>query len=73
MENNTPLLCSISQTMELLNLPRRTMYSLMNRGALPPSFRLGGRRVFRRADLTRWIDLGMPPLEKFQVLAGAKK
>jgi len=58
--------------MELLGLPRRTLYSLMNRGALPPSYKLGGKRVFRRHDLTRWVELGMPPLEKFQILTGVK-
>jgi excisionase family DNA binding protein len=74
MQNNPePLLLGISQTMELLGCPRRTLYSLMNAGKLPPSFRLGGKRVFRRQDLTRWIDLGMPNLERFQVLTGGRK
>jgi excisionase family DNA binding protein len=73
MENNEPLLLSIADTMHLLNLPRRTLYSLLNSGALPPSFKLGGKRVFRRQDLTRWVDLGMPPLEKYLVLTGGKR
>jgi len=72
MENADPLLLSIEQTGKLLNIPRRTLYHLMNAGSLPPSFRLGGRRVFRRADLEKWVGLGMPPLEKFLVLAGGR-
>jgi len=71
--NNLPLLLSISQTMELLGLPRRTLYGLMDRGALPPSFKLGGRRVFRRADLEKWIALGLPPIERFLTLTERKR
>lgn len=75
MENKSfePLLVSIDQAGQMLNLPRRTMYALMHRGSLPPSYKVGGRRVFRRADLIKWIDLGMPSLEKFLVLTGGKK
>jgi len=68
-----PLICSIAETMHLLGLPRRSLYSLMNSGALPPSFKLGGKRVFRRQDLTRWVELGMPPLERFLVLTGRRQ
>jgi excisionase family DNA binding protein len=63
-----PLLLTLEQTGELLGIPRRTLYTLMNCGRLPRSFRLGKRRLFRRDDLTRWVELGMPPLEKFEVL-----
>jgi len=73
MENNEPLLLSIEQAGRLLNLPRRTLYALMHRGALPPSYKLGGKRVFRRADLITWIELGMPCLEKFLVITGGGK
>jgi excisionase family DNA binding protein len=69
---DTALLLTIDQTGKLLGIPRRTLYSLMNGGKLPPSFKLGGKRVFRHADLTRWVDLGMPPLERFQVLTGGR-
>jgi excisionase family DNA binding protein len=73
MPDDAALLLTIDQTGKLLGIPRRSLYSLMNVGKLPPSFKLGGKRVFRRDDLTRWVDLGMPPLSKFQVLTRAAR
>lgn len=67
---NEPLLLSVDDTARLLGLGRRTVYSLMHGGKLPPSHKLGGKRVFVRDDLTEWVRLGMPPLERFQVLTG---
>jgi excisionase family DNA binding protein len=67
------LLLDVDSTCQLLGLPRRTLYSLMSRGALPPSFRLGKKRVFRRQDLEKWVSMGMPSLEKFLVLAGGSQ
>jgi len=68
-----PLILSIAETVRLLGLPRRTLYRLMNAGALPPSFKLGGKRVFRRADLEKWIALGLPPIERFLTLTERKR
>ncbi len=68
MKQIEPLLLSVSQTALLLGIGRRTLYGLIAAGKLPPSFLLGGRRIFRRSDLETWIDLGMPPLERFLVL-----
>lgn len=68
--NAEPLLLSIDQASALLGIPRRTLYSLMNSGRLPRSFKIGGRRVFRRDDLTRWVELGLPTLQRFEVLMG---
>lgn len=65
-----PLLLSVDDTARLLGLGRRTLYSLMNSGKICPSYRLGGRRCFRRDDLNRWVEMGMPSLERFQVLTG---
>jgi excisionase family DNA binding protein len=64
-----PLLLSIDAASALLGIPRRSLYSMMNAGKLPPSFKLQGRRVFRRDDLTRWVEMGMPSLQKFEVLS----
>jgi excisionase family DNA binding protein len=65
-----PLLLSIDDTGKLLGVPRRTLYSMMASGKLPPSFKLGGKRVFRRADIEQWVRLGMPCLGRFLVLTG---
>ena len=68
-----PLLCSIDETAALLGLGRRTVYSLMNAGKLPPSHKIGGKRVFVRADIERWVELEMPSLERFITLTGKKR
>ena len=65
------LLLTINETAKLLGLHRRTVYTLISGGNLPRSFKLGGRRVFRRADLETWIELGLPPLERFETLTRA--
>ena len=67
------LLCSIDETAALLGLGRRTVYTLMHGGKLPPSHKIGGKRVFVRADIERWVELGMPSLERFMTLTGKKR
>lgn len=71
--HNEPLLLSIGGAAELLGIPRRSIYSMMNSGRLPRSFKIGGRRLFRRDDLVEWVRLGMPPLQQFEILKGADR
>jgi len=70
--NAEPLLLSIDGASAMLGIPRRSLYAMMNAGKLPASFKLQGRRVFRRDDLLEWVRLGMPSLVKYQVLAGGQ-
>jgi predicted DNA-binding transcriptional regulator AlpA len=37
-------------------------------GRTPKSLRLGGRVLWRRADLSRWVELGMPDRATFEAL-----
>jgi len=67
-----PLLLTPAQVARMLGVGRRTLYSLLHAGKLPPSYRLGGERVWRRDDITLWVEWGMPPLERFQTLASGK-
>jgi predicted DNA-binding transcriptional regulator AlpA len=49
---------------EVAELTRRTiggLYALRYRGSGPPSFRLGGRLVYRRGDVVAWIEGTLPP------------
>ena len=75
MKNENPLLLTIDDAAKLLGLHRRTVYTLISGGKLPRSYKLGGRRVFRRADLETWIDLGLPAQERFETItrAGARR
>jgi predicted DNA-binding transcriptional regulator AlpA len=49
-------LMSIGEVAELTRRSLNALYSLRYRGSGPPSFRLGRRLVYRRADVLAWID-----------------
>ncbi len=49
-----PVLLTIRETVERTTLSRRTIYSLIQSGALP-SVKIGGARRVREVDLERFI------------------
>ncbi len=68
------LLLSVSDVCKLLNVQRTLFYNLISTGAfgcLP--VRLGRRRLYKRSDVLRWIELNCPPREKFLALTGGGK
>ena len=72
MSNTTlePLLLSPSEVSQLLGISRSKVFELISKGALCPSYKIGQARKFKRSDIEKWIDLGMPTIDKFQQLAG---
>jgi excisionase family DNA binding protein len=73
MMNNTalePLLLSPSEVGRLLGISRSKVFELIASGQLPPSYKLGRSRKFKRTDIEQWIDWGMPSLDKYIQLAG---
>ena len=68
MVNDTiePLLLSVKDVGLLLGCGLTKTHELISSGKLPPSFKLGGSRKFRRTDIEKWIDLGMPSIDKFE-------
>lgn len=50
-----PILLSMNETARSLGLSRSTLYRLLNRGAGPRSFRLGGRRYYPLTEMTDWV------------------
>jgi len=71
---DNPLLLSVDDTCKLLNIHRTLFYSMISTGQFGPlPLRLGRRRMYRRADVERWIEFGAPAREKFLVLTGGKR
>ena len=60
-----PLLLSPAEVGALIGCSRSKVFELLSGGALPPSFKVGGSRKFRRRDIERWIELDCPNLERF--------
>lgn len=57
-----PLLLTIGQVCEKINLGRTTFYQLRQSGGFAPTVhRLGGKLLVRADELTRWVESGMPP------------
>ena len=61
----TPLLLRAAECASLCGVSRRTWDRLKSSGKLPPSFKLGNSRVWKRCDLESWIRWNMPCLDKF--------
>jgi predicted DNA-binding transcriptional regulator AlpA len=51
-----PDLMSIDEVAELTRKSRQALYSMRYTRTGPPSFRLGRRLVYRRADVLAWIE-----------------
>jgi len=63
-----PLLLSCSQVGALIGVSRSKVFQLLSEGKLPPSFKIGGSRRFKRNDVLRWIELNCPNLDTFCAL-----
>jgi excisionase family DNA binding protein len=70
MQNIEPLLLSPAQVGMLIGCSRSKIFELISQGALPPSYKIGRSRKFKRSDIEKWIGLNMPNLERFEQLTG---
>lgn len=68
-----PLLLSPTQVGQLLGISRSKCFEMISAGQLPPSYKIGRARKFKRSDLEKWLELGMPNIDKFQQLVGGRK
>lgn len=60
-----PMLLRAAACASLCGVSRRTWDRLKSSGKLPPSYKLGNSRVWKRTDLELWIGWDMPCLDKF--------
>lgn len=64
-----PLLIRAKDAAALCGVSPRKWGDLQASGQIPPSFKLGGCRVWRVSDLKKWVAWGMPNLDRFEALA----
>ena len=60
-----PLLLSAKDAAKLCGIGVRTWHTYRASGKLPPSFKICGRRIWKREDIYHWIDWDFPNLDQF--------
>ncbi len=60
----TPLLIDADGVAVMLGVSRRTVYAMQSSGELGPmALTVGGRKLWRTAELTAWVAVGCPRRE----------
>jgi excisionase family DNA binding protein len=54
---------SISETSEYLTITRVTLYRLVKQGEIP-SYKIGGRRIFDKIELDKWVHSKRDKIKK---------
>jgi excisionase family DNA binding protein len=55
---------TVADVAAMLACSTKTVYRLVDRGAIPRPVRLGGMLRWHRAQLERWLADGCPPLHR---------
>lgn len=67
------LLVNSARAAEMLGMSRSFLYSQLSAGRIGPEpLSFGRKRLFRAADLQRWVAAGCPNREKWLELKGGK-
>jgi predicted DNA-binding transcriptional regulator AlpA len=61
------------QAAELCGFGKTKWFELQKEGKIPPSFKVGGARLWRVEDLRLWVQWGFPELDDFVELKKNKK
>ena len=68
-----PIAVRPAQAAQMLSISLRKFNSMRACGQLPPAIKCGGCLLYRVSDLRRFVELGMPPLDKFLALTKEDK
>ena len=68
-----PLTVRAAQAAQMISVSLRKFNSMRACGQLPPAIKCGGCLLYRVSDLRRFVELGMPPLDKFLALTKEDK
>ena len=60
------LLIGAKEVARLLSIVPSTLWSWHSAGKLPAPIRLGGRTLWRRAELEAWVAAGCPSRERWE-------
>lgn len=63
MNARTTLLLSVEAVAEMLSLGERTVWRWSKNGRMPKAIKIGGRRLFRSAEIHRWVGAGCPMVD----------
>ena len=66
-----PLLVDTEQAAAACGIGRATWFRLKSAGKTPAPVKLGGRVLYRLADLRLWVSLGCPPRREFEARRAA--
>jgi predicted DNA-binding transcriptional regulator AlpA len=66
-----PLLVAAAEAARLCGVSEASWYRLRSAGKLPSPVKLGGRVLWRVAELRRWTAAGCPDLRAWQALENA--
>ena len=61
------MLLTVGELAQILNLSKRTIHRLNCTGKIPSPVRISGSIRWRQSDIDRWIDLGCPDRETFNM------
>lgn len=62
IEDGAPLLIDVKAVSKLTSLSQRTIWRWVSCGRFIAPLRLGGKRLWRRADIEQWVLGGCPPV-----------
>ena len=62
-----PLAVDVRQMSKLVPFAVRTLRRMDSGGKLPRGFKVGGRKLFRVADLRLWSEWGFPDRAEFEL------
>ncbi len=68
-----PLLVRAKQAAGICSISPRKWADLQASGKIPPSYKLGGCRVWKTEHLRLWIEWDFPNIEKFNQLLEKRK
>ena len=57
-ERRYPELVGVVQASEITGYSKNTLYQMHSRGQIPCAIKVGGRLLFRTAELREWVDSG---------------
>jgi len=67
------LLVGSGEAGKLCGVSRSTWWSLYAQGKTPASVKLGGKRLWRRDELVRWVASGCPSRDRWAAMEEAGK
>jgi predicted DNA-binding transcriptional regulator AlpA len=66
-----PLLIDTAEAARAVGISSASWFRLKSAGKTPGSIKLGGRVLYRLADIRSWVAMGCPPKKEFEIRRAA--